>query len=179
MSISVVGKRYASALLQLATEAKAVDRIGKDLSDFAASWKEAKDLRSVFENPGVSQSQRRAVLTDLARAATMHQYTRDTLMLLADRRRMRHVPEVAEAYQALSEARSGRVRAEVVSAAELPAGYYRELERTLREVTGKEVVLERSTDPSLIGGVVTRVGDQVFDGSIKNRLAELSDELLR
>lgn len=179
MSVSVIGKRYAHALLQLATEAHAEDRIAKDLSDFAKAWDESKDLRSVFENPSVSQTQRHEILKELATRSAMHATLRDTLLLLADRGRLRHVPEVAEAYEAMNEARSGKVRAEVTTAAPVGSGYLSELERALAEVTGKQVVLNHKTDPSLIGGVVTRIGDKVFDGSVKNRLAELKDELLR
>ncbi len=179
MSISVIGKRYATALLQLATEANAEDRIARDLADFAKAWDESRELRAAFENPSVSQTQRQAILKDLATRSAMHQHVRDTLLLLADRGRLRHVPEVAEAFEAMNEARSGKVRAEVTTAAPVGSGYLSELERALGEVTGKQVVLVHNTDPSLIGGVVTRIGDQVFDGSVRNRLAELKDELLR
>lgn len=71
------------------------------------------------------------------------------------------------------------MRAEVTTAAELPEAYFTELKQTLERVTGKQVVVTHKVDASLIGGVVTRVGDQVFDGSVKNRLSELKDELLR
>jgi F-type H+-transporting ATPase subunit delta len=98
--------------------------------------------------------------------------------LLSDRQRLRHAPEVADAFEAMAEARSGRVRAEVTSATALSPAYVSELERTLSTVTGKQVVLSQKVDPSLIAGVVTRIGDHVYDGSLKSRLAELGDELL-
>jgi F-type H+-transporting ATPase subunit delta len=82
-------------------------------------------------------------------------------------------------FTALSEVRSGKVVAQVTTASELPAGYFTELENALAKITGKQVVLVHHTDPSLIGGVVTQIGDQVFDGSVKSRLSELKAELLR
>jgi len=178
MTVSVVGKRYAKALIGLAGEPSLVERFGRDLRDFAASWDQSRELRAVFENPGITQQNRRAVLRDLAQQTGMHEQVQHLLLLLSDRQRMRHLPEVADAYDAMSEARSGRVRAEITSATELPAAYYSELENVLRGVTGKQVVLVHKVDPSLIGGVVTRIGDQVFDGSVKSRLSELKDELL-
>jgi F-type H+-transporting ATPase subunit delta len=178
MSVSVIGKRYAKALIQLAGEQSLVERFGRDLRDFASSWDQGRELRAVFENPGVTQENRRAVLREIAQQTGMHEQVQHLLLLLSDRGRMGHLPEVADAYDAMAEARSGKVRAEITSASELPAGYYAELERVLRDVTGKQVVLVHKVDPSLIAGVVTRIGDRVYDGSVKSRLSELKDELL-
>lgn len=178
MSAGILGKRYASALLTLATDAGTVERVRKDLADFATTWKESRELRNVFENPGISSQARRAILKDIASQTQMHDHVRDTLQLLADRSRMRYVPDVSEAFDAMAEARSGKVRAEVVSAAPLPDAYYSELSQALRQVTGKDVVIVKKTDPSLIGGVVARVGDRILDGSLKHRLSELKTELL-
>jgi F-type H+-transporting ATPase subunit delta len=179
MTVSVFGKRYANALLQLAVEGGSMDIIGRDLRDFARTWETSKDLRDAFENPQVSQLTRRQIIRDLAAQSGMHATVRDTLSLLADRKRLRHVGEVADAYEAMAETRSGRLRAEITTAAELSDAYFAELEKTLREITGRDITLVRKVDPSLVGGVVARVGDQVFDGSLKNRLAELKTELLQ
>ena len=179
MSISILGKRYAKAVYDLTGPAGTVDRAARELSDFAKSFSESRGLRSVFENPSVSHEARRRLLREIATQMGMSDHVRDLLLLLSDRRRMAHLPEVAEAFQAMIEQRSGKVRAEVTTAAELPPGYYTELERVLSGVTGKQVVLTHKVDPSLLGGVVTRIGDQILDGSLKSRLSELKDELLR
>jgi F-type H+-transporting ATPase subunit delta len=179
MTVSVFGKRYANALLNIAGDAQVIEQVGRDLRDFANAWESSKDLRTVFENPQVSQEARRKIIADLAASSGMHDKVRDTLSLLADRSRIRFVGEVADAYEAMAEARSGRLRAEVTTASQLPDSYFTELSRTLQQITGREVVMVRKVDPSLVGGVVARVGDQVFDGSLKNRLSELKSELLR
>jgi len=179
MSIGVVGKRYARALLQLAVEASAVERIGTDLRDFASAWKQSRQLRTTFENPQVAQQSRANVLREIAQQSGMHELTRDLLLLLSDRQRLGHVAEVSEAFDALAEARSGRIRAEVRTASPLPQSYFTELQTALRAATGRDVVVAHQIDPTLIAGVVTQVGDQVYDGSVKSRLEELRDELLR
>jgi len=179
MSVGVLGKRYATALLGLAAEAGVVEKAATDLRDFAASWKQNRELRVAFENPGVSQQTRAQILRDLALQVGMHATTRDLLLLLSDRQRLGYVGEVSEAFDAMAEARMGKVRAEVRSATALPAAYFAELETVLRAATGREVVVVHTVDPTLIAGVVTRVGDQVFDGSVKSRLVELREELLR
>ena len=179
MTASIIGRRYASALLALAEQQNAIEIVRRDLNDLLGSWRESRELRGVFENPSVSQANRAALLRELAQTSGMHPLLRDTLLLMSDRGRMSHLPELAEAFELLAEAKSGRVRAEVVSATQLPQDYYDNLRQTLERVTGKQVVVAPRVDPSLIGGVVTRVGDHVFDGSIKHRLVELKDELTR
>jgi F-type H+-transporting ATPase subunit delta len=178
MSVGVVGKRYAKALLQLAIEANAIERIGRDLRDFAASWEANRELRAAFENPNVSQRSRSDILRDIAQQTGMHEHARHLLLLLSDRQRLRYVTEVADAFDAMAEVRSGKVRAEVTTATALSPAYFAELERILSAVAGKQVVLVHKVDSSLIAGVVTRIGDQIFDGSVKSRLSELKHELL-
>lgn len=179
MTTSILGRRYASALFALAEQAGSVDKIGQDLKDFAGSWTGSRELRTAFENPSVGQQSRRQILRELAAASGMDPLARDTLLLVSDRGRLRFVAEIASAYQSLAEARSGRVRAEVVTAAELPEAYFQELQKTLERVTGKKVSISRRVDASLLGGVVTRVGDQVFDGSLRHQLDGLKHELSR
>lgn len=177
MTVGILGKRYASALLQLATESHAVDRIGRDLSEFAATWKQGRDLPAVFENPEFGVEIRRKIIRDIANQSGMNTLVKNMLLLLSDRRRMRYVLDVVEAYQTMAEERSGKVRAEVVTATDLPESYFIELAKTLQSVTGRQVRIVKKKDPAIIGGVITRIGDQVFDGSIRNRLIELKDEL--
>jgi F-type H+-transporting ATPase subunit delta len=179
VSVGILGRRYASALLALASEAGSIDAVSRDLRDFAATWKENRALRTAFENPSVKVATRRQLLRDIAQASGMNDLVRDTLLLVADRRRMAYLPEIIEAFEALAEARSGRLRAEVITASELPAAYFTELQKILEQVTGKQVIVATHVDPSLLGGVVTRIGDQVFDGSLSHRLNELKHELSR
>jgi F-type H+-transporting ATPase subunit delta len=179
MSVSVLGKRYARALFGLGQKASVTERMSRELQDFVAAWEQSRELRTAFENPSIGQSIRHAILRDIAVQAGMHEHVRDLLLLLSDRRRLRHIPEVAEAFEAMQQASSGVIRAEVTTASELPDAYFNELQATLKQVTGRDVVIARKTDSTLIGGVVTRIGDHVFDGSLKYRLSELEDELLQ
>jgi F-type H+-transporting ATPase subunit delta len=179
VKIGILARRYATALINLAQQANSLDKVGGDLRDFAESWEQSRELRGVFENPNVGVATRRQILRDLAAQSGMEPLLRDTLLLLSDRGRMNQLPGLVEAYEQLLEARSGRVRAEVITASELPAAYFAELQKVLERVTGKQVTVAARVDPSLLGGVVTRIGDQVFDGSLSNRLNELKQELSR
>lgn len=171
-------KRYAKALLSLAVEAGQVDKIGKDLNAIAAAWSSSKELRDVFFNPQYRPAVRHGIVKDLCTRLGASQMLDNTLRLLSDRHRMRYVAEIAAAFDALAEERAGRVRAEVSSATPLSDAYCAELARTLEAVTGRKVDIVRHVDAALIAGVVTRVGDMVFDGSVKNRLDELRQRML-
>lgn len=173
-----VGKRYAIALYELAEEKKATAEVGKNLEELAAAWDTSADLRSVFSNPHFGNDARRKVVGAIAERLRCHAIVKNTMQMLADRRRLDQLPAIAEAFVRLAEQRAGRVRAEVVTAKALPESYYAKLQTQLKAATGKDIVLVRREDPSLIGGVVTTVGGRVFDGSLKNRLRELRSQLL-
>jgi F-type H+-transporting ATPase subunit delta len=177
MTMSSLGRRYAKALLDLAAEQNQADRVQADLADIRKSWDTSPDLRDAFENPSVTTAQRHSVLDAVCDRMGTAALTRNLLRMLSDRRRLRYLPQVIDAYETLAEERAGRVRAEVVTAGAMPDAYFQELARVLEQVTGKRVSLLKRQDPSIIAGVVTRVGDKVFDGSVKTRLAEIRDEL--
>ncbi len=176
--MSAVGRRYARALLDLADDSGRTREIGRELASLGSTWSASKELRDVFENPAVGMSARKEVIKSVSTRLGMSQVVVNTLNLMADRGRLRHVPEVVHAFQSLAEESTGQVRAFVSTATPMPESYFTQLRGALEELTGKKVVIEKNVDPTLIGGVVTRVGDRVFDGSIKNRLKELEDELL-
>jgi len=175
---SAVGKRYATALYDLAEEKKATAEIGRNLTDLAAAWETSEDLRNVFRNPQFGAEAKRNVVKALTERLKCHATIKNTMLMLADRGRLEHLGDIAESFERLAERRSGRIRAEVVTANKLPESYYTKLAATLKKATGKEVVLIRREDASLIGGVVTTVNGKVFDGSLKNRLRGLRSQLL-
>jgi len=178
MSAGTLARRYAKALIELAGAAGEADLVAKQLADLAASWETSSELRDVFENPAIPSELRKKLLASFVQRSGATKLVTNTLGLLEERQRLRLLPHLSEAYNRLAEAQSGRVRAEVTTATEMPADYYQSLTSTLETVTGKKVVLEKKQDESLIAGLVTRVGDTVFDGSLKNRLREMKEELL-
>jgi len=176
--MSAVGRRYAKALLELAMEQRQEDAIGKELEQLANSWETSADLRDVFLSPNIDAATRTKVIDALAARMGLSATMKNAAKLLADRNRFRFVRDIARAYNTLREERGGVVLAEVISATPLPDAYFLELERALGTATGRKVRIERSVDATLIAGVVTKVGDKVFDGSVKNRLAELRASMI-
>jgi F-type H+-transporting ATPase subunit delta len=177
MSTGALAKRYARAVLELATEQREVPRVQKELEELAAMWRESEELRSLFQNPSFSADTRKAALGEVLTRAGVSQLVRNTAQYLADNGRISALPVISRAFSDAAERAAGVVRAEVTSAAPLPELYYAQLQRALEQATGKRVTLEKKTDANLIAGVITRVGDQVFDGSVRTRLAELRESL--
>jgi F-type H+-transporting ATPase subunit delta len=176
--MSALGRRYAKALLELAREQGELDPVLRDVGAIAGAWKESAELREIVRNPVIPRPALKAAVDGVMQKLGCSKLVRNTVNLLADKGRLAHLAEVLHALEELAEAETGRVRVEVVSAKPLSESYYARLTEKLKRVTDREVVLVKKQDPSLIGGVVTRVGDQVFDGSLSDRLSELRETLL-
>jgi F-type H+-transporting ATPase subunit delta len=176
--MSALGRRYAKALLELAREQGEIDPVLRDVSALSAAWKESPALREIVRNPVVPRPALKAAVDAVMEKLGCSKLVRNTVNLLADKGRLAHLEEVLHALAELAEAETGHVRVEVISAKPLSDAYYAQLTEKLKRVTDREVVLVKKQDSSLIGGVVTRVGDQVFDGSLSNRLSELKETLL-
>lgn len=178
MTGSAVAKRYGRALFELATERNEVESTGRALEALARAFEESAELRRVFENPQYLPEVRKAVAIALAERVQAPETVARALIVLGDRRRIRHLRAISDVYQRWAEAVAGRLRAEVISAVPLSEAYERQLRNILEEASGRSVTLVCRVDPTLIGGVVTRIGDVVFDGSLRNRLVEMRHHML-
>ncbi len=176
--MSAVGRRYAKALLDLAREQGQVDVVLEDVSALSDAWRASAELRHIVRNPVLPRPALKGALNAVTEKLGVSRLVRNTVNLLADKGRLAQLEDVLQALEELAEAETGHVRVEVTSAKPLSDAYYARLTDKLERVTAKQVVLVKKQDPSLIGGVVTRVGDQIFDGSLSNRLSELKETLL-
>jgi F-type H+-transporting ATPase subunit delta len=178
VSVSIVARRYATALLEIGVESGQLEAIANDLSRVAETYDASSDLRNAVENPLVAHAAKRAVVDELCEKLGANPVVKNTLGLMVDRRRMQTLPYVARYLRELSDARKGLLRAEVTTATPMSEDYYTRLQAQLEKLTGKKVALDRKTDPTIIAGVVTRIGDRVFDGSIRTRLVSMKDALM-
>jgi F-type H+-transporting ATPase subunit delta len=178
VSVSIVARRYAQAVLELGVEQGQLDGVVEEMTAFADAWDASPELRNAIENPLVAHAAKKAVIGALADQIGASPTTRHTALLLVDRRRAKALPYLARTLRELADARKGLLRAEVTTAAPLSDAYYARLQAQLETMTGKRVVVDRRTDPSLIAGVVTRIGDRILDGSLRTRLQSLRDALM-
>jgi F-type H+-transporting ATPase subunit delta len=175
--MSVAANRYAKALLEVLYPDKA--ELGlEQLRSFRALLSDQPEARRLFENPTVSGGRRQALLKEISAALAFDIRVANFLNVLADRNRLGLLDEIIDAYQKILDEKFGIVRAFVTTAHPLDAAQRGELARRLEGVTGKQVRMEMSVDPSLIGGVVARVGSTIYDGSVRGQLEAFKTSLI-
>jgi F-type H+-transporting ATPase subunit delta len=173
-----VARRYARALFGMGVDSGKFEQLGRELGELAELWGTSPELRQALENPVFAAGEKRAVLEKLLPRVTPTPEVQRFVLLLLERRRIVLLPAIARAYQDMADAHLGRVRAQVTSAEPLAAPALDRVRKALEQRTGKQVIVETSVDPDLIGGVVARVGDLILDGSVRTQLADLRARLL-
>jgi F-type H+-transporting ATPase subunit delta len=188
MQEGTIGRRYARALnLSLTDEGQALSdarvkqlgRVEEQLTAVAALFdRRAGDagFRQAMLNPSFSAAQRKAILTDIAKAHEFDPVTTSFLTLLVDKDRLGQLPAIARAFQHEVDERLGRVRATIATATTLDPKELTAIVAGLEKTTGKKVVPDVSVDPSLIAGVQARIGGLVYDATVKAQLARLRQE---
>ena len=180
MSSGALSRRYARALLELGKDAGQIDPFAADLAAFSAAMAAGGGMLSgALLNPGLTTAERRAVMDAVLEKMALSPMVTNFLRLLVDKNRLMLFADIGEAYQAMADVEAGRVRATVTTAAALDAAAAQQIKAVLERSTGKSVLVDYQVDPELIGGVVARVGDTVYDASIRARLREMKETLAR
>lgn len=179
MSHEAVGRRYARAIFEIGKENKTLPQLVKDIGSFADMYATSEQLRVVLTNPLVEEPLRDALLREIAQKMGISEVALSSLRLLAKRRRLNAVADVARELERMVDDDAGVLRASVTSAAPLSQAYLDKLRAELEKATGRKVFIVHRQDPSLVAGVVTRIGDKVVDGSVRARLSSFRDALLR
>jgi len=174
-----LARRYAKAVFEIGTEQGTLDRIGADLRSLAAALKESAELATVMSNPAIRRTDRRRVVDALINRVGAGPAAKNLVYLLLDGERLATLPAISREVDAMIEAKAGRVTAEVTSAKPLSAAQLAQLTAALEKLSGKKVDVRKSEDPTLLGGVVAKVGDVVYDGSLRTQLDTLRDELTK
>lgn len=177
MSLAVA-TRYARALLELGQETRTLDALIGELEGAAATYSANAELRAALDNPLLPRDVKNAIIVDVANGLGLSANARSTLRLLVDRRRISSLPSITARLRELVDREKGTIHAEVTTAVRLTEDFYERLRAQLATLTGKNISVRRSEDPSLIGGVVVRIGDTLIDGSLKSRLDSLKNSLL-
>ena len=177
MSSQTVARRYASALADVVIERNEAQLVQAELSAWAKMITDNGSLLEAFSNPTVAYDQKQNLLNALIARTKVRPTTSNFLRTLLKNQRLSDLPEVnAKLVQILDE-RSGIVSAEITSARPVSDSARALLEEKLAEMTGKKARLTFATDESLLGGIVTRIGSTLYDGSVSNQLSRLREEL--
>ena len=173
MTASVAG-RYASALFDLAKDQNAVAAVEADLAKFDALLNESADLRSMVRSPIISATEQGNALAALITKAGIGATSANFLALVAKNRRLFVLADMIKNFRSLAAKSRGEVTAEVTSALPLTDAQTAALKETLKSSAGKDVLLAAKVDPSLLGGLVVKIGSRMIDSSLKTKLANLS-----
>ncbi len=178
MSVETVARRYATALADVVTKTSETDSVKAELKTWEQMISQNTDLQTAFGNPSISLVNKEKVLENLIEKTKPMKATANFLRVLLRNGRLTEIGEINEKFASVLEERSGAVSAQITSARSLSEVEKAEMQSNLSKLTGKTVSLNFQTDETLIGGVVTRIGSTVYDGSVKARLAELKHQMI-
>jgi F-type H+-transporting ATPase subunit delta len=178
MTNRTAATRYARALLDVAVkEQRDLQQIERQLAEFVDLFKQYPALEKVMLNPAVPVPRKRAAIAELMTRAKLTPVLAKLIALLADRDRLVLLPDLLAAYRERLLDHLHVVRAEVTTAIALPAERAQAVEQTLARLTGQKVTMATRVDPSIVGGVVARIGSTVYDGSVTRQLQRMKEKL--
>ena len=177
MSAGSLSRRDAKALMEIGTEDSSYQRMGQDVASMAKAIQASSELSGILTNPVFPRDDREKIVLSILQRIGASKTVINFSRLLLDRERLGILPDISREFSAMIDAKSGQITAEVTSAVALNAMQQTELKATLEGISGKKVLLEIKEDASLLGGLVAKVGDLVYDGSIRTQLRELGRSL--
>jgi F-type H+-transporting ATPase subunit delta len=166
--------RYATALFELARDAKAIDPVEASLARVRGALEQSPEFARLTRSPIVSRSDAAKAVAVAAEAIDVDDLTTNFLGVLAQNRRLAQLPAIIRAFRMLAASHRGETSAEVTSAHPLTDDQVDALKQQLRTRIGSDVAVDLSVDPSLLGGLVVKIGSQMIDSSIKTRLNSLA-----
>jgi F-type H+-transporting ATPase subunit delta len=169
--------QYANAFADIAIAQGAPQTAVRQLADFGGAFAESGELRNFLGSPAVDTQAKHRVIDKIVARLGADRIVRNFLFVILDHHRAHMLPEIISAVQEVVRQRQGIAEAEVSSAVELSSAQKTELAKTLSRLTGKRIEPKYSLDPALLGGAIARVGDTIYDGSLRSRLAEMRTRL--
>lgn len=177
MSVQTVARRYASALADVVLERGEAREVQEELLAWEQMLQSSPDLQEVFRNPTIALDKKRAVLNKLIERVRPTPTTTNFLKVLLQNQRLTELGEINRKFAEILDERAGMVAATVTTARTVPENAQRQLHTKLLALTGKKVRINFATDPDLIGGLVTRIGSTVYDGSVRNHLQLIKEKM--
>ena len=171
--ISAVAERYAGSLFELALQANSVAKVEADLTSFEALLEGSADLSRLINSPVFSSEDQAKAIAAIVDKAKLGGLAGNFLRVVAKNRRLFAVPGMIKAFRRIAAEHRGEASAEVTSAHALTAAQETELKAALKSVAGKDVAITVTVDPSLLGGLVVKMGSRQIDTSLKTKLNSL------
>lgn len=172
-------KIYAKALIEIGQEEKRYKEIGNELRGMASVFAANPELRRFVLNPIYRLEDRQGIIKRVGDALEISDTVKRFLAILTNTRSIGIIEEISAAYSILEDDLSGRIKATVESASELDDRHIQEINKKLKQLTGKEIILAVEKKSELIGGLVFRIGNTIFDGSIKTQLELFKKKIIQ
>lgn len=177
MKQTILAKRYSKAIFTIGQEQKNFEEYNDVLQGVATLFTETPEVADALTNPLYPMDVKEKVMSDLVASMGVDTVMGNFLNLLVQKKRAEILPEIADAYKTMVDDAKNISHGNVISAVELSDELKNNIQTVLEKLTGKKVELTTKVDPSIIGGMVAKVGDLVLDGSIKTQLAGLKDSI--
>ena len=166
--------RYATALFELARDERQLDSVGASIATLREGLRDSADLRELTQSPLIGREDATRAVTAAAGSMGLDPITTNFLGVIAQNRRLSKLPEIIRAFNMLAAAHRGETTAEVVSAHPLTDDQVNALKSNLSSRIGRDVMVDLTVDPTILGGLVVKVGSQMIDGSIRTKLNSLA-----
>lgn len=176
--IRIIAKRYARALVELSEEKKTVDKTKADLAAFVDAVDALPAMQKLFASPVFTPENKKAVIKELAGKLSMLPTTQRFVEHLAETGRIRYVKDVNEAFQEILAERQNRAAVRLSTAVAINDGDLADIKQKLEGLTGKQVDINSQVDATLIGGAKAQIGSTIYDGTIKNQLNKMRNQLM-
>ena len=181
MSSKKLARRYALALVALGKESDALSSISQSLHDFSETLSLSDSLLyRNLKNPAISSTEKSAVIQELAQSLGMHAYAKNTINILLDRGRLSIFSNLVSSFDEMADEVLNRVRAKVTTASEISETEKSTLRTTLSGAHGiptENLIVDFQIDANIIGGLIAKVGDRTYDGSVRSQLKEIQNIL--
>lgn len=174
---NAIARRYAKALVQLGSENGLIERFSQELKAINGLVAGNAELRAAFGNPAFTAEQKKQIMRDLIARLQTSELVANFVLLLVDKNRVVFLGQIVETYEKLADEQSGVIRPVITTAFALDDAQIASITGALEQKTGKKVLPQVTVDQSLIGGVLTQIGDIAYDSSVKSQLARINDIL--
>jgi len=172
-----LAKRYAKALVQLGSEGGLIDSFRNELSIVDSIFSANSELRAAFADPALTQDQKKSIMKELIGKTACSELVGNFLLLLVDKNRVAFLGQIVQTYEKLADEFSGVIRPVITTAFPLDDSQVVAIRSALEKKSGKTVIPQMVVDRSLLGGVVTQIGDIAYDNSVKTQLKRIKDIL--
>ena len=173
-----IARRYAQALIEIGKENNRVEEFKTELKNFSDLLKKFPEFQNALLSPLYSAEDLKKIILGVAEKINLSATIKNFLCLLVDKRRIQYFSAILELYEDLTYQISGYVKARVITAQPLSTEDFGSIKKSLEDITQKKVLLSGVVEPQIIGGVITEVGDKIFDGSVRNQLQRIGETLI-